>query len=59
MNSQASPHQWRFQNCDMRRMRNDKTGIYECNQNNDPPDYTPGQGKRCQDFFRIGRGRYI
>ena len=59
MTSQASPHQWRFQNCDMRRMRNRQTGLYECDRNNDPPDYTPGQAKRCQDFFQNTMHGYI
>ena len=59
MTSQASPRQWRFQNCDMRRMRNSKTGLYECDRNNDPPDYSPEQGQRCQDFYQNAMDGYF
>ena len=36
----------------MRRMRNPKTGELECDTKNDPPDYSPGQGQRCDDLFQ-------
>ena len=52
MTSQASPHQWRFQNCDMRKMKNPTTGLYKCDQINDPPDYTPGKAQRCLEIFQ-------
>ena len=59
MTSQASPYQWRFQNCDMRRMRNPTTGLYECDRVNEPPDYTPGQRQRCQNFFQRAMDGYL
>ena len=36
----------------MRRMKNPTTGLYKCDQINDPPDYTPGKAQRCLEIFQ-------
>ena len=58
MTSQAGPEQWRFQNCDMKRMK--KMGIngkdtWKCDKINPPPDYqrVKGRTKRCRDYFDV------
>ena len=54
MTSQASPLPWRFQNCDMQRLKVlGQNGKYkwECEKNKPPPDYKDGKAQRCEGYF--------
>ena len=55
MTSQASPGSWRFQNCDMQKMKKQKnppTGnIWTCEKTKPPPEYKNDQEERCQNYF--------
>ena len=54
MTSEASPHQWKFQNCDMRRMRRPQgKHKWECDKINPPPSYKNGQTLICADLFKV------
>ena len=49
MTNQASPDQWKFQNCDMKRMN---AGIrWECDKTHPPPSYEDGQYDDCMKLF--------
>ena len=54
MTSKASPLPWRFQNCDMERLKvwrpNKK---WECEKTQPPPDYEKDQLERCQKYFKL------
>ena len=56
MTSQASPDSWRFQNCDMQKMKKLKKSpreyIWTCEKSEPPPEYKNGQNERCQNYFR-------
>ena len=61
MTSKASHHEiydWRFQNCDMKRMKKRQRGrskkdIWECEKTLAPPDYEKEQDKKCENYFDI------
>ena len=53
MTSQASPDTWRFQNCDMRKLKTPGKNIWQCEKNRRPPDYEKGKVKICKDYFDI------
>ena len=58
MTNQAGPLQWRFQNCDMKRLkRPGKNGkyVWKCDTVNPPPDYksSKGRSKRCREYFNV------
>ena len=48
MTSQASPDMWRFQNCNLDKLDPN----FECIKKKDPPDYKPGQKKKCEKIFK-------
>ena len=54
MTNEVSPESWRFQNCDMKRIRKrlSNTVIWSCEKLKPPPGYEDGQAKQCQDYFR-------
>ena len=55
MTSQASPDSWRFQNCDMEKMKTVKISstdnIWTCEKSKPPPEYNIDQSERCQNYF--------
>ena len=51
MTNEVSPESWRFQNCDMKLMKQPNTNIWTCEKNKPPPEYTVGQEQRCHDYF--------
>ena len=54
MTSEASPDKWKFQNCDMQRMKkNNKKG--KCNKKDPPPSYQPGQNPKCAGHFHVAK----
>merc|ERR1712136_94343 len=48
MTSEASPDMWRFQNCNLDKLEKN----FECIKKRDPPDYKPGQKKKCEKIFK-------
>jgi hypothetical protein len=49
MTSEASLDKWKFQNCDMQRMKKNKRG--KCNKKDPPPSYQQNQDQECRDNF--------
>ena len=49
MTNQASPDPWKFQSCDIRRMK--KGNTWECDKIRPPPTYDPGQDSTCKELF--------
>ena len=52
MTSEASPLQWRFQNCDIKDIR--KRG-WKCEKNKSPPTYNKGDQEKCFHLFNAAR----
>ena len=56
--SQTSPYPWRFQSCDMQRMKQPGKNYLQCEKIKPPPSYSDGQRKRCNNYFRsVGRAK--
>ena len=52
MTSQASPEKWRFQNCDMRWMKDmNARNRWKCDTKNPPPTYETEQMEQCTKYF--------
>ena len=53
MTGQASHYTWRFQNCDMKKMKKSfkKKTTWACEKTLPPPDYRKGQAKICKDYI--------
>ena len=55
MTNQASPNSWRFQNCDMKRMKQplkmNFKNTWACEKIQAPPEYEVGQEERCKKYF--------
>ena len=56
MTNEVSPYSWRFQNCDMKRMKTlvSNKNIWTCEKLKPPPEYEkdPEGWQKCQDYFR-------
>ena len=54
MTNEVSPYSWRFQNCDMKRMKTlvSNKNIWTCEKLKPPPEYKKDQQKECQDYFK-------
>ena len=51
MTTQASPKNWKFQNCDMQRMK--RGNNFKCDKTNPPPGYQQEQLETCRRLFMI------
>ena len=53
MTNQASPESWKFQSCDMQRMKQPGVGhnSWACEKIRPPPEYKDGQDQRCRNYF--------
>ena len=49
MTSEASPINWRFQNCNMHRFKRED---WECQKTKPPPSYKNGNYEICNEYFR-------
>ena len=60
LTSQTSPYFWRFQNCDMQRMKQPGNNNWQCEKSKPPPNYSNGQRIRCKNYFRsVGQAKDV
>ena len=53
MTNQASPHEWKFQNCDIKSMK--EGNKWECDKTNPPPSYKQGHKEECMKLFELAK----